>query len=222
MPAPRPSRGVPAEAVAPSQRPSSPLTERPSPELQRPTGPQSGQQRPSQQQRPIQQQPTQQRRQIRSPLDLQRVLPKEKLIAIWERITMTDEPMQYGLINLNTAPAQVLAALLPENTAAVDEILSYREQNGSFVSVGELLNIASLAQSEVQQLANKVCTKSSVFRLRGLGIVGEQRTVHLIECILERQPTNAGMQNPKVQSEISGSEPTTPSVQFVIRYWRER
>jgi type II secretory pathway component PulK len=48
--------------------------------------------------------------------------------------------VQYGLVNLNTAPPEVLSALLPDNPAAVDDIVAYRQQHGRFQSVGELLN----------------------------------------------------------------------------------
>ncbi len=213
----RPSRGVPAGAGGEfpqtggmpniGQLPSGTQGQRPtsgSPPStggQRPTGGQAGQQR----------------RQIRSLLDLRRVLPTEKLIAVWERLTTTDQTVLYGLINLNTAPPEVLAALLPENPAAVEEILAYREQNGGFQSVGELLLIGSLTQSERQQLVNRVCVKSASFRIRAAGIVGNQRAIQLIDAIVERQLVFAS-------SDDTSSIATdgAPTVQFVVRAWRER
>lgn len=203
---PRPSRGVPSESGTfrpPVQQPP----------IDRPQQQEGGSQsRPQQQQQ-------QQRRQIRSLLDLQRVLPREKLIAVWERLTTTDEEMQYGLVNLNTAPPEVLIALTPDNSAVVDEILSYREQNGGFQSVGELLNIASLTQTELSRFINRVSVKSAVFRIRALGIVGNQRSVYLIDAIVERQPViNAEL----TQESAATMEQSSPSVQFATRYWRER
>lgn len=201
----RPSRGVPTGAVQQPQqgtetRPDFSGAQQPG---QRPTTGQAGQQ--------------QQNRQIRSPLDLRRVLPTEKLIAVWERITTTDEPVLYGLVNINTAPSEVIASLLPDNPAAVEEILAYREQNVGFSSVGELLNIATLTQSELQQLASRVCVKSGTFRIRAAGIVGSRRVVHLIDAIVERQIIWATGDS----SSTLSSEPTM-TVQFVIRSWKER
>lgn len=160
----------------------------------------------------------QQRRQIRSPLDLRRVLPTEKLIAIWERITTTDSPTLYGLVNINTAPPEVLSALLPDNPAAVEEILAYREQNGSFVSVGELLNLASLTQAELQRLVSSVCVKSGTFRIRAAGIIGNRRVVHLIDTIVERQV----VQSTGSSDALTVSDQPTLTVQFVVRSWKER
>ncbi len=195
---PRPSRGMSFESIVP--RPGEP---------QRPMEGEQG--KPAERQ--------QQRSQIRSLLDLQPVLPREKLIAVWERLTTTDEATQYGLVNLNTATPEVLAALSPDNLSAVNEIIGYRQQNGGFQSVGELLNITSLTQSELNQLVNRVCVKSSVFRVRAVGIVGNQRAVYLIDAIVERQPVvNA---EPK-QEPATATELAAPSVQFVARYWRER
>lgn len=206
----RPSRGVPAEAVQQQQqggtRPDFSGTQQQAPSTggagQRPTSGQIGQQ---------------QRRQIRSPLDLRRVLPTEKLIAIWERITTTDQPVLYGLVNINTAPAEVLTALLPNNPAAVEEILAYREQNGGFTSVGELLYLASLTQSELQQLVSRVCIKSGTFRIRSAGIIGNQRVVHLIDAIVERQIVRTA-----TESAALSSDQSSLTVQFVVRSWKER
>ncbi|MFN3421053.1 MAG: helix-hairpin-helix domain-containing protein [Armatimonadota bacterium] len=213
----RPSRGVPSEAVQQQQG----IGTRPDFSGAQPQAPTTGgtEQRPASGtgQRPTSGQTGQQRRQIRSPLDLRRVLPTEKLVAIWERITTTDQPVLYGLVNLNTAPPEVLAALLPNNPAAVEEILAYREQNGGFASVGELLYIATLTQSELQQLVSRVCVKSGTFRIRAAGIIGNRRVVHLIDAIVERQI----VQSTDAITTVSSDQPPL-TVQFVIRSWKER
>ena len=206
----RPSRGVPAEALQQQQTPST-RPDLPSPQSPVPSPPSPGQ-------RPSGGQTGQQRRQIRSPFDLRRVLPTEKLIAIWERITTTDAPVLYGLVNINTAPPEVLAALLPDNPAAVEEILAYREQNGGFTSVGELLNIASLSQQELQRLVSRVCVKSGTFRIRAAGIVGNRRVVHLIDAIVERQI----VQSTGSSGAMGVSDQPSMTVQFVVRAWKER
>ena len=162
-----------------------------------------------------------QRRRFQSPLDLLQVLPREKVIAIWERVTVTDSPVQYGLVNLNTAPPEVLSALLPDNPAAVDDIVAYRQQNGRFQSVGELLNLASLTQAQLRQLVNRVCVKSGTFRLRALGIVGNRRAVHLIDAIVERQLRTPSSGTTATLPTAPTEQSTTPA-QFIIRYWRER
>ncbi len=143
----------------------------------------------------------------------------EKLVAIWERITTTDQAVSYGLVNLNTAPPEVLSALLPDNPAAVDEILTYREQNGGFQSVGELLFIGSLTQRELQQLVSRVCVKSGTFRLRAAGIVGNRRAVHLIDAIVERQLMASSADITLTGTTDAGA---TLSLQFVVRAWKER
>lgn len=204
-----PSRGVPAEIFQQQQggnRPSIPSAQTQGPSTQQPG------------QRPTQQGGQQQRRQIRSPLDLMRVLPTEKLIAVWERITTTDEPVLYGLVNINTAPPEVIAALLPDNPAAVEEILAYREQNGGFSSVGELLNMATLTQSELQRIVSQVCVKSGTFRIRAAGIIGDRRVVHLIDAIVERQI----VQLASTEGEPVSNNQTSFTSQFVVRSWKER
>lgn len=213
----RPLRGVPTGSAPPP-----PMAGMEPPPFQSPTprpptagGQQSGGQGSQQQ-----------RRRFRSPLDLLQVLPREKVIAIWERVTVTDEPVQYGLINLNTAPPEVLSALLPDNPAAVDDILSYRQQNGYFQSVGELLNLPSLTQAQLRQLVNRVCVKSGTFRLRAIGIVGDRRVVHLIDTIVERLPASVDTMAPDpptlTEAATSLTGQNASPVQFVIRYWRER
>jgi competence ComEA-like helix-hairpin-helix protein len=132
------------------------------------------------------------------------------------------------VINLNTAPAEVLASLLPENPAAAEDIVAYREQHGEFQSVGELLNIPSLTQSELRQLVSRVTVKSAVFRIRAVGVIGNRKVVHLIEAVVQRQPATApSAEAPTVNealtvSETLGSEAAVQPVQFIVRYWRER
>ncbi|GBC97601.1 ComE operon protein 1 [bacterium HR17] len=217
-----PSRGVPSETMVPppasGNAPSGTPAQRPSP-----------MQTPQQGGRPGGQSGGQgQRRRIQSPLDLLAVLPREKLIAVWERLGTDEAPLQYGVINLNTAPAEVLASLLPENPAAAEDIVAYREQHGEFQSVGELLNIPSLTQSELRQLVSRVTVKSAVFRIRAVGVIGNRKVVHLIEAVVQRQPATApSAEAPTVNealtvSETLGSEAAVQPVQFIVRYWRER
>ncbi len=158
-------------------------------------------------------QPAAERRTIRSLLELSAVLPEEKLVAVWDRLTTSDREMEDGLVNLNTASVPVLSALLPNNEAAVEEILRFRQEYGSLRSVGQLLTASSLTQDQFRRIAERLCTKTATFRLKAVGVVGQFRTVATLDAVVSRRVTIR---------ESEGGAAQGPTVSFSVRFWRER
>ncbi|MCS7223364.1 MAG: type II secretion system protein GspK [Armatimonadetes bacterium] len=190
-----------------------PTRQRPGPQ---PSGPgmSEGPQLPEPQQQEQRPSSGAQRRTIRSLLELEPILPRDKLVAIWERLTTRNGEAQDGLINLNTAPPAVLSALLADNEAAVEEIVRLRQENGSFASVGQLLTLSSVPRDQLQRLMDRVCTKTASFRLKAIGVVGNFRATYTIEAVVRRQVPPA--------QEAPTDAPAMVPPTFVVHYWRER
>jgi competence protein ComEA len=59
-------------------------------------------------------------------------------------------------ININTADAATLATIDGVGDAKAAEIISYREQNGPFKSIDDLLNVKGIGESILDQNRDKL------------------------------------------------------------------
>ncbi|MHB0937623.1 MAG: helix-hairpin-helix domain-containing protein [Armatimonadota bacterium] len=142
-------------------------------------------------------------RQFASPADLLQIsrLGRNKVAQVYDRLTTSDAETRIGLINLNTAPAEVLALLPGMTESAVQAIIARRDEQGPFAGVGELLQINSISTSVFRQLAGSLTARSRTFGVRSTGRTADGIT-HTVTCLL--------------QVETNGGETTTRTL-----YWRE-
>ncbi len=86
-------------------------------------------------------------------------------------LTLSDDDRLPARVNVNTAPAVVLAAL-PEMTDQTVGALIRRRASGAgpFTSVGELLAARVLTESQFKAVAEKVTVRSNVFEIRSSGL----------------------------------------------------
>ena len=103
-----------------------------------------------------------------SPLDL------ETFIAIADKITVQEGKDVPPKVNINTAPREVLVALIgddDEGQQAVDGIMAYREGLfGGMESIGEVLNMDSVKVGTFKRFADHITTRSNVFTIRCFSI----------------------------------------------------
>jgi type II secretory pathway component PulK len=92
------------------------------------------------------------------PLDLQ------TFAAISGMITVNDEEVRVGLVNVNTASREVLVALLEGDETMADNIVSYRD-SVDLENVGDLALSESITVSEFKKIVDKITTRSSVFTI---------------------------------------------------------
>jgi len=167
-------------------------------------------------------------------------LDREKVAEIFPYVTVSDETVLPGRININTARAEVLLALPGMTEPAVEDIVN----NRPFQSVGELLQFTSITDELFPAIADLLTAQSLAFRVKGIGVVGGQTeeewsgtslppnslrggrevpptrraaTERVIECVLRLTET-------PVQTE-EGEEPlaegAVPERTVEIVYWRQ-
>lgn len=61
-----------------------------------------------------------------------------------------------GLININTADSEKLQELKGVGPSTAEKIISYRQQNGSFGSIEELMNVSGIGQKTFDSLKDKI------------------------------------------------------------------
>ena len=125
-------------------------------------------------------------------------LSREKVQRIYDRITASDAKVRPGRININTAPAEVLAVAPGLDGKSAEEIVAYREENGPFEDVGRLLAVKAISEQAFAKSADYLTARSCVFKLISTGRLAREQSSLVIMCIVD---INDG----KAQ----------------IRYWRE-
>ncbi len=97
-----------------------------------------------------------------------------------------------GLINLNTAPAEVLLTLPEMTEEAAQAIVSARESQ-PFTNLGEVLEVEQIDPPLFQAIANYVTVRSRSFRCVARGEVPQRRAVAELTAIIE-----AGSSTPRI------------------------
>jgi len=104
---------------------------------------------------------------------------------ISDRITVKDEEIQVGLVNVNTAPREVLVALTEGDEILADNIVSLRDSM-DIESVGDLALGETITVSDVKKIADKITTRSSVFTVYCTATSVQTGAKVTIEVVVDR------------------------------------
>ncbi len=134
-----------------------------------------------------------------------RELGRDKVSRIYDRITArsgagsgSNSNSVAGLVNVNTASVEVLAALPGMDQGIAQEIVRHRQSNGAFADVGKILDVAGVTESAFAQAADRMTVRSSVFRIISTGRIALSRISYVVTCVVD----------------LSGDQVQT-------KYWRE-
>ncbi len=149
-------------------------------------------------------------------------LSREKLRAIADRITVTDETTVYGRVNLNTASPAVLAALPGMTAAIAQDIVNYRESQ-PFTSIGDILLVPSVSRTVFSRVADYVTVRSFTYRIRAQGVLRNSRIQKRIEAVVVLQPVPEEEMGDTGETTTDSTQPQVPFIETKPRivYWRE-
>ncbi|MCL6629254.1 MAG: general secretion pathway protein GspK [Armatimonadetes bacterium] len=116
---------------------------------------------------------------------LVRGIKREKVKQVFDRITVNDKRNLPGLINVNTAPAEVLAAVPGLDRNIAKEIVAYRNANGSFQDVGGLLDLNEITNRAFARASDYLTTRSKVFKIISTGRSANGRSSLVITCVVD-------------------------------------
>ena len=127
-------------------------------------------------------------------------LSPDKVRLVYDRITVSDKKEIPGLVNVNTAPVEVLSVIPGLNQSTAEQIVNQRQSNGPFNDVGQVLSLPGLRAQNFAKFADSLTVLSRVFRIVSSGrITGgglSSRTIYCVADATDGQPAK-------------------------IRYWRE-
>ena len=92
------------------------------------------------------------------------------LKRIADAVTTSDDETLQGVINVNTAPVQVLACLRGVEEELAVQIADARPETG-FQSIGDLLDVPGLTTEVFKQMCGSVSVRSDVFGVQSFGVL---------------------------------------------------
>lgn len=78
--------------------------------------------------------------------------------AIQETVSDTEAPTEGGIVDINIATSEQLQTLPGIGPVLARRIIDYREANGPFQSVGELINVTGIGEKKLESIWNLVTT----------------------------------------------------------------
>lgn len=111
--------------------------------------------------------------------------------AIFQRIvdelTLTDERVVAGRINVNTASMTVLMTLPEINEELASAIIRNREGfGGGYQSIGDLFNVVGITKDRFGKIENSVTVRSCTFRILSEGYASSGLAKATLESVVDR------------------------------------
>ena len=117
-----------------------------------------------------------------------KVINEELFPEIADYLTTENLREQAGLVNINTASAQVLACLPGITPELAQAIVSYRASNGYFSNIGWLLKVPGMSRDIFKQAAKRISARSETFRIMSEGKVNSSGVRQRLEMIVHVGP----------------------------------
>lgn len=120
------------------------------------------------------------------PLDL------ETFFSIADKITVADNDVTPGKVNVNTASAVVLISLFEGNEQVAQDIIPYRSGlTDGMADIGDLGQVESFTKNVAKNFIDRVTTRSSVFTIHSSAKADSTGAVHKVETVVDRDKTPA-------------------------------
>jgi type II secretory pathway component PulK len=114
-------------------------------------------------------------------------LDMETFFRIADKITITDEELIPGKVNVNTAPAKVLLALFEGNEKVVEDIIITRNSlSGGMTDIGDLSQVESFTKNVAKNFIDRLTTRSSVFTIHSMTRAYTTEAVRKVEAVVDR------------------------------------
>ncbi len=115
------------------------------------------------------------------------VLDLQTFYKIADRITVSKQKTVIGRVNINTAPYEVLVAVLEGDDQIAEDIIAYREsQINGITELGQLAQISSFTNTIVNKYIGYFTTRSSVFTVYSYARTETTGADRQVEAVIDR------------------------------------
>ncbi len=149
-----------------------------------------------------------------------------------DSLTFNSGQYNNGLININTAPAEVLATVPGMDATLYNAIIQARQSGTAFNSLNDFFQLKAVTNRELAAIVNSICTKSNVYLVRVRVRVPGSDSMYAAEALVDlavdpssTSATGAGASStsPTAQTSLAATTAAantqTPSP--TILQWRE-
>lgn len=111
--------------------------------------------------------------------------------TIWDYVTAVDADVVEGRVNINTAPADVIAAILrPEVDEQIaqgiaDALVSYRASGLPYTAVPEVLDADPDIADYFDRIADRLTVRSFIFTIESTGLAGNGRVERRVRQLVD-------------------------------------
>ncbi|MDX9975472.1 MAG: helix-hairpin-helix domain-containing protein [FCB group bacterium] len=121
----------------------------------------------------------------------QKAFDQDSLKRIADRLTTSDDEVQTGLVNINTASMEVLSCLPGLDESLAQSIVMARDgRAGGFPSTMDLLDVSGMTVDILKQFYGLVATRSDVFTARSIGVLRGGAVRANVSAVLDRTESN--------------------------------
>lgn len=118
------------------------------------------------------------------------LLTKEEFKEVSDDLTTNDQETIPGVINVNTAPKEVLMCLPGMTDSLAEAILARRgADQQAFTSTGELISLEGMNLDTFKGLYPLVSVRSYVFEARAVGYLSDSKAYASIQAVIDRSGT---------------------------------
>jgi competence ComEA-like helix-hairpin-helix protein len=112
------------------------------------------------------------------------VINQELFLQIVDSLSAETVSEQPGLINMNTASAQVLSWLPGITPELAQAIVSFRSSDGFFSNIGSLLKVPGISREIFKQVAPRISARSETFRIVSEGTLPSSGVRQRLEVVV--------------------------------------
>ncbi len=123
--------------------------------------------------------------------DRARPIDLETFKEIADKITISEEEILPGRVNVNTAPREVLIALLEGDELLAEEIIQYRDGlDGAITGTAELLDIKTMTIEKFKKIEPFITVKSDVFTVVAKAVIDSTGLTYTARAVVVRDDTD--------------------------------
>lgn len=104
---------------------------------------------------------------------------------IADYLTVDSGSTRNNVVNVNTAPAEVLAAVPGMDRQTLNAILSYRANGQVFATIGDLFTLQGVTPAEWERVIEHLSTKSSFYKVHIQVRMPGQQTVYAVSALVQ-------------------------------------
>jgi DNA uptake protein ComE-like DNA-binding protein len=110
------------------------------------------------------------------------------MAGLIDKVAVNNNPYRNNVVDINTAPAEVLATVPGMDMTLLNAILQYRSTGQAFQTLADLFTLPGITAAELQNTVGHLTAKCSTYRIRVLVRMRGSQQVYAVQALAELTP----------------------------------